>query len=578
MHITHEDLKSVILNTGLIAEDEFDSAKDEAFRSGQHITDVLIGRGDISEEYLVDYLAQFFGVPAVDLKKEELKKEIIEMIPESYAKSHRAIVFDFDKEKNVAKVAMIDPLDLETLEFIKAKFEGLVGLGAQINEHIMTPSGFKHALKQYKKKIGEEFNKIIEENLKQSMEVGIGPGNESDLSRMAEAVPIISILDSILEHAASLGASDIHFEPFEDKFIIRFRIDGIMHEILSLPKQIAPILVARVKVLSNLQIDVHSSPQDGRFRFEAEDQKVDVRVNVMPTFYGEKTEMRLLRGSSRPLSLTELGLSEKDQEIIGDNIKKTHGLILVTGPTGHGKTTTLYAMLHILNTPNVNIVTIEDPVEYEVPRINQTQVNAKAGITFATGLRALVRQNPDIIMVGEIRDAETVDIAINSALTGHLVLSTLHTNDAPTAVPRLVDMNAPPFLLASTLNAVIAQRLVRRICNVCVTSYKPSDDIRQNMQKQMDFAGIGKYKLPEFLYKGKGCKLCNWSGYHGQIGIFEVFNVTEAIRDLVMKQASSDEIKKVAVKEGMVTMFEDGLTKVEAGTTTIEEVLRVIRE
>lgn len=573
MHITHEDLKSVILGTGLITEDEFDSAKEEAFRGGQHITDVLIGRGDISEEYLADYLSQFFKVEVIDLKKQELKKEIIETVPESYAKVHKVIVFDLDKEKNIAKAAMIDPLDLEAQEFLKAKFNG-----AEIIPYMMTPSSLKHALKQYKKRIGEEFNKIIEDNLRESMAAGIGPAAETELSRMAEAVPIVSILDSILEHAASLGTSDIHFEPFEDKFIIRFRIDGIMHEILTLPKQIAPILVARVKVLSNLQIDIHSAPQDGRFRFEAEDQKVDVRVNIMPTFYGEKTEMRLLRGSARPLSMSELGLSEKDQSTIEDNIKKTHGMILVTGPTGHGKTTTLYAMLHILNKPEVNIVTIEDPIEYEVPRINQTQVNAKAGITFATGLRALVRQNPDIIMVGEIRDNETVDISINAALTGHLVLSTLHTNDAPTAIPRLIDMGAPQFLLASTLNAVIAQRLVRRVCNVCVTSYKPADEVRQNIQKQMDFTGLGKYKLPEFLYKGKGCKLCNWSGYRGQIGIFEVFNVSEQIRDLVMKQASADEIKKIAIKEGMTPMFEDGLTKVEVGTTTIEEVLRVIRE
>lgn len=571
MHITHEDLKSVILNTGLVTEGEFDSAKEEAFRSGQMISDVLIGKGNISEEYLIDYLSKFFKVETADLKKMELKKEIIEMLPESYAKSHRVIIFDSDKEKNILKVAMIDPLDLETLEFLRAKFGN-----AQIVSYLMTPSSLKHALKQYKKKIGEEFNKIIEDNLKQSMVSGVSTA--TDLSRMAEAVPIITILDSILEHASSLGSSDIHFEPFEDKFLIRFRIDGIMHEILSLPKQIAPILVARVKVLANLQIDIHTSPQDGRFRFEMEDQKVDVRVNIMPTFHGEKTEMRLLRGSARPLSLNELGLSEENIKTIEENIKKTHGMVLVTGPTGHGKTTTLYAIIHILNQPNVNIVTIEDPVEYEVPRINQTQVNAKAGITFALGLRALVRQNPDIIMVGEIRDNETVDIAVNSALTGHLVLSTLHTNDAPTAIPRLIDMGAPPFLLASTLNVVIAQRLVRKICNVCVSSYKPTEDVRKNIQTQMNFVGVGYYKIPEFLYKGKGCKLCNFTGYRGQIGIFEIFNVGDAIRDLIMKQVSSDEIKKAAIKSGMKTMFEDGLSKVEAGTTTIEEVLRVIRE
>lgn len=576
MHITEQDLKSVIIGTGLVTEDEFVSAKDEAFRSGQTIEDVLIGKGDISEDYMIDYLAGFFRIEVVDLKKVELKKEIIEMLPEAYAKSHKIIIFDVNKDKNILKVAMSDPLDLESLEYLRAKYQGM-----HMIPFIMTPSSFKYALKQYKRKIGEEFNKIIEDNLRQSMvSSGAGaPQTITDLSRMAEAVPIVSILDSILEHAASLGSSDVHFEPFEDKFLIRFRVDGIMHEILSLPKQIAPILVARVKVLSNLQIDIHSSPQDGRFRFELEDQKIDVRVNIMPTFHGEKTEMRLLRGSARPLSLNELGLSERNIITIEDNIKKTHGLVLVTGPTGHGKTTTLYAILHLLNQPNVNIVTIEDPVEYEVARINQTQVNVKAGITFATGLRALVRQNPDIIMVGEIRDNETVDISINSALTGHLVLSTLHTNDAPTAIPRLIDMGAPPFLLASTINVVIAQRLVRKICNVCVTSYKPTEEIRKNIQTQIDYASTEKkYKIPEFLYKGKGCKLCSWTGYRGQIGIFEIFNVTDSVREMIMKQTSSDEIKKIAVRDGMITMFEDGLSKVETGVTTIEEILRVIRE
>lgn len=573
MHITHEDLKSVILGTGLVTEEEYNSSKEEAFRAGQHISDVLIGRGDISEDYLVDYLSQFFKTPIIDLRKIDIKKEAVESIPEAYAKIHRVIIFERDDERKIVKAAMADPLDLETLEYLKAKFWGM-----NVMPFITTQSSLKHGIKQYKKKIGEEFNKIIEENLRQSIAPGAGI-QEADLARMAEAVPIVTILDSVIEHGASLGASDIHFEPFEDKFLVRFRIDGVMHEILSLPKQIAPILVARVKVLCNLQIDIHSSPQDGRFRFEMEDSKIDVRVNVMPTFHGEKTEMRLLRSAARPLSLAELGISEKDIATIEDNIKKTHGMILVTGPTGHGKTTTLYAMLHLLNKPEVNIVTIEDPIEYEVPRINQTQVNVKAGITFATGLRALVRQNPDIIMVGEIRDNETVDIAINSALTGHLVLSTLHTNDAPTAVPRLIDMGAPPFLLSSTLNVVVAQRLVRKICNVCVTSYKITDDIRKDIQTQMQYLNKEKtYKMPEFLYKGKGCKLCNFTGYRGQIGIFEIFNMSDTIKELMMKQASSDEIKKVAIREGMTTMFEDGIAKAEAGTTTVEEVLRVIRE
>ncbi|MDP1892301.1 MAG: GspE/PulE family protein, partial [Gemmatimonadaceae bacterium] len=408
----------------------------------------------------------------------------------------------------------------------------------------------------------------------------LSAGGETDLAKLAEAVPTVTILDNIIEHAIALNASDIHFEPMQKEVLIRYRVDGVLHEILGLHKSIEPILVARVKILANLQIDEHRVPQDGRFRFEIEEGSiVDVRVNVMPVMHGEKVEMRLLKSSARPLTLEELGLSAKAVKIVREEIKKPHGMILVTGPTGHGKTTTLYAVLHILNTSEVNIVTIEDPIEYEIHRVNQTQVNAKAGVTFANGLRSLLRQNPDIIMIGEIRDNETVEIAVHSALTGHLVLSSLHTNDATAALPRLLDMGAPAFLLSSTVNMVIAQRLVRKICASCVESHQTTPEIKRLINAQLALIGDARVKnIPKTIFKGKGCKVCGQTGFQGQIGIFETLSVSDAIRELLLAQKPVGEIRKQAIKEGMTTMFEDGLEKVEKGITTIEEVIRVVRE
>ena len=514
MHITEEKLKLILEKSGLVDEKTFESAKEESLRLNHSIPNVLIGQGIISEDYLVELLTPYFDAKIVDLKKVVISQEILELIPESYAKSKNLVLFEYSKEENLAKVAMIDPLDYEVIEFLRAK------LNVWVEPYFTTFSSLKYGLRQYKKKIGEEFNKVISENIEKSFSV-LG---EPDLVKMAESVPIITILDSIMEHAATLGASDIHFEPLLKDVLVRFRIDGIMQEILGLPIAIAPILVARVKVLANLLIDEHRVPQDGRFKFNLEDSSIDIRVNVMPVFHGEKVEMRLLKSAARPLTLGELGLSNEAIEIIQDEIKKTHGMVLVTGPTGHGKTTTLYAILNILNTSKVNIVTIEDPIEYEVVRINQTQVNLKTGITFANGLRSILRQNPDIIMVGEIRDNETVDIAIHSALTGHLVLSSLHTNDAPSALPRFIDMGAAPFLLASTVNLVIAQRLVRKICSSCIESYPVTSELKKLIMAQLALhpeIEIKPKDIPQRLFRGKGCKICGSSGFHGQIGIFE---------------------------------------------------------
>lgn len=569
MHITEENLKEIFLESGLVTEEDFVAARDESHRSNQSIPNILIGMGLVPEDYYAELISPYYGVPVVNLKKETIEQEVVELIPESYAKSNNIVVFVYDKEKQIVKLAMLDPFDYETIEFVRTK------LGVWVEPYLTMQPSLRYGLKHYNKKIGMKFDEIISENVEQSLVVADG----KDLTKTAVAVPIVTILDNILNHAMSLNTSDIHFEPLEHELLVRFRVDGIMSEILSLPKTIAPILVARVKILGNMQIDEHRVPQDGRFHFEAEDgSSIDVRVSIMPVFSGEKVEMRILKSSARPLTFKDLGFSDGVVKILHEEIKKPHGMILVTGPTGHGKTTTLYAILHVLNTPSVNITTIEDPIEYEFARVNQTQVNVKAGITFANGLRALLRQNPDIIMIGEIRDDETVDIAIHAALTGHLVLSSLHTNDAPSAIPRLLDMGAPAFLLSSTINLVIAQRLVRRICPLCTESYPTTPETTRLIKMQLELVGAEIKNLPGTLYHGRGCNVCGNSGFQGQIGIYEFLRVNENIRELVLRESSVSEIRKTAIGEGMVTMFEDGLDKVERGVTTIEEIMRVAKE
>lgn len=571
MHITKEKLKEIVIESGLVNETDFEVVKEESRRSGQTIPNILIGRGMIPEEYFSELLSPYYDAPIVNLKKEEasIPPEVLELIPEVYAKSKNVVLFAYDEKEGRAKLAMLDPFDYETIEYVRAK------LNTWVDVYLTTFQSLRYGLKQYKKKTGINFDEIISENVEQSLAV-IG---EEDVAKGAVAVPIVTILDNVIDHASSLNASDIHFEPLEKELLVRFRIDGIMQEIVSLPRTIATVLVARVKILAGMQIDEHRMPQDGRFRFDMDDGgAIDVRVNIMPVFHGEKVEMRILRGASRPLTLKDLGMSEKGVAFLSDEVKKPHGMVLVTGPTGHGKTTTLYAILQILNTSSVNITTIEDPVEYEFPRVNQTQVNPKAGITFANGLRALLRQNPDIIMIGEIRDNETVEISIHAALTGHLVLSSLHTNDATSALPRLLDMGAPAFLLSSTINLVIAQRLVRRICSSCTESYPASPEIVRLIKAQMELSGDMSGNIPSTLYRGRGCNVCGNSGFQGQIGIFELFRITDAIRELILREATVGEVRKKAIEDGMDTMFEDGLDKVERGITTIEEILRVVKE
>jgi len=571
MRVEPQQLKAFLLDANLVTESQFESAQKYAQKTGQWVGDVLVSRGLIKQEELIRLEAYILGIPFVNLEKETIPPEILKIIPEPIARSHNIVAFR--KKGRELEVAMLDPNDLLTIEFIKKK------ANLKILPRLTTPQSIKHVLKQYQKKSAGEIKTIKEEEKVEEKE---------ELEKAAKELPIIKIVDTLLKHAILQRASDVHIEPMEKEVLVRYRIDGILHDVMTLPVQVSSGIVARIKVLSKLKLDEHRLPQDGRFKIETEDYKYSVRVSILPVFNGEKIVMRLLPESAKAFTLEELGFRGEALERVQHSLRRPVGMILVTGPTGSGKTTTLYAMMEILNTPQVNISTIEDPIEYRMPRINQTQVNPKIGLTFAAGLRSLVRQDPDIIMVGEIRDNETASLAVNAALTGHLVLSTLHTNSAAGAVSRLIDMKVEPFLISSTLNVIIAQRLVRRLCAnkekyflkkpelKDLQNYCDLDRILKILKKEKIVkARQGWHNIP--FYRPKASKECP-EGYQGRCGIYEVLEVTETIKELIMKRASSDEIQKQAQQEGMLTMVEDGFIKAAQGITSIEEVLRVIAE
>jgi type IV pilus assembly protein PilB len=582
MRVEPQQLKAFLLDAGLVTEKQFDRALKKAQKTGKKVGEVLVGEGLLSQEQLIKLEAYILGIPFVNLEKEIVPPEVLRIIPEPIARSHNIVAFR--KKGQNLEVAMLDPEDLQTIEFIKKK------ANLKILPRLTTPDSIKNVLRQYEKTLEAEFGEIIRkeaEVIKPIVEEEVVEEKE-ELRKVAEELPVIRIVDTLIKHAILQRASDIHIEPTEKEVLVRYRIDGILRDAMTLPRQTHSGIVARIKVLSNLKLDEHRLPQDGRFKVEAEEYRYSIRVSVLPVFDGEKIVMRLLPETAKAYTLEGLGLRDQALELVQENLRKPVGMILVCGPTGCGKTTTLYAMMEILNTPAVNISTIEDPIEYRMPRINQTQVNPKIGLTFASGLRALVRQDPDIIMVGEIRDNETAGLAINAALTGHLVLSTLHTNTAAGALPRLIDMKAEPFLISSTLNLVIAQRLVRRLCKE-KEKYKLSQSEIKNLQKYCDLDRILKILREEKLakprqtikdlifYRPKPSKECP-EGYKGRIGIFEVLPVTETIKELIVKGATSDQIQEQAQKEGMRTMIEDGFVKACQGITSIEEVLRVIIE
>lgn len=558
MKIAIDKFKKILVESGFISEKDFDEAAQASLDLGKPIEDILVFRGLISEDALGRLIAEHLNVPYANLSRQVIPEDTLIKIPEKLARTYRMVAFDKDDYR--VKVAMEDPSDFEALEFAKRQ------TGMQIIPHFASTNDIRKALGQYRRNIRADFDKVITENIKKT-------SPEEDLLKAAETLPVIKILDTIVEYAIAERASDIHIETFAEEIIVRFRIDGILIDIIKLPRGIEAALVARVKILCNLKIDEHRIPQDGRYKYMLDEDIIGLRISIIPGFYGENVVMRLLPETSRPLSLEELGLTGYGLKVVKRNIIKPYGMILVTGPTGCGKTTTLYSTLNILNTVKVKICTIEDPIEYGIKRVTQIQVQPKANLDFAAGLRALLRHDPDIIMVGEIRDRETAEIAVHAALTGHLVLSTLHTNDASGAIPRFLDMGVEGYLLASTVNLVIAQRLVRKICPACLVEYQPDEDTL-NLLKQDYGVNVTKQKF----YKGRGCKECGNRGYKGRIGIYETLTVTDAIKRLIGTRTSSDAIQKQAVDEGMVTMLEDGFDKVSAGLTSLEEVLRAIRE
>jgi len=570
--ISEEEIKKVLLVQKVITETDWEDAKKNASRRRRAIEEVLIERGFFNEQFLYELLGDLIKIPYANLRKIKLEPEIINLLDEKIARSSQAIPFALEQDK--IKVAFVNPLKKDGVEAVTQ------ALKKPILPYLTSSKNFFFAAHLYEKNITEELHEIINQKFKQVQ----GTPSQLDL-------PIIQIVDVILEYALFDQASDIHIEALPDAVVIRFRIDGELHDKVELPAEVHDAIVARIKILSNLKIDEHRVPQDGRFSFALEGQEESVRVSVIPAFYGEKIVMRLMTDDAQNFSLDNMGFSEKNIAIMNRQVTKPFGMILVVGPTGSGKTTTLYSILNILNTEEVNICTIEDPIEYGVHRVNQTQVNPAAGYDFANGLRALLRQDPDIIMIGEIRDNKTAQISVRAGLTGHLVLSTLHTNNAAGVPPRLLDMEVEPFLVASTLNVVIAQRLVRRICLKCIESYQLSNEEIQALSKEFDLEKmLQRFKELQWIeqkftkfaelnfYKGKGCKYCHQSGYAGRISVMEILENTPEIQKAIIKNLSSNEIQEIAVKNGMVTIFEDGLQKALLGTTSIAEVLSIKRE
>ncbi len=554
------DLKELLIKNKYISNEEYEKLEDKSKQIGSSIEELIIGRNIITEDKLGELVTEEFSIPHISLIHKSIDPDTVKIIPEKIAIEKKIIAFE--KTPSELKIGMTNPRDINTLEFIKK------GTGYIIDPYFITEKSFFEGLKMYKTSIKEELKNIIEKNEKETK----GLKGED-----AEALPIINITDTILEYAKTMGASDIHIEPLEEKAIIRYRIDGILHDQATYSIDIHKAVIARIKILSNLKIDEHRLPQDGRFKISIDNQFISFRISIMPVYFGEVLVARLLEDNAKSYNLEALGFRGRDLEIIKDSIKRTVGMILVTGPTGSGKSTTLYTILSQLNTPEVNLDTIEDPIEYSMPRVNQTQVNTSIGLTFASGLRSFLRQDPDIIMVGEIRDNETADISINAAMTGHLVLSTLHTNDASGAIPRLIDMQIESFLVASTLNVVIAQRLVRKLCNTCKKEYSMDSKVLKILEEQYKKKGVDKKITNTKFYQAVGCEYCT-NGYKGRIGIYEILQVDDEMKSLITHKATSEEIQKMAQEKGMSLMVEDGLAKAIEGITSIEEVLRVIKE
>ncbi|HLP86459.1 MAG TPA: GspE/PulE family protein [Candidatus Paceibacterota bacterium] len=585
MHVDEKTIISLLNDSGLVTKTDISVAVKKSKETNESIGSILVSSGKLTEKDWSKIESIALGIPFVNLEGEKIDPNVLTLIPEPIARNNNIIAYKKTDEN--LEVAMLDVENFPVIDFIKKK------VGLRILPRLTSPASIKFALNQYKKSLQADFEDIIKKEtglIKPVLEKGTSydEKTEKELKALAEDLPIVKIVDTLISHAILQGASDIHIEPCEDSLVIRYRIDGILHDAMVLSKDTSSGIAARIKVLSNLKLDEKRLPQDGRFKIINEQGNVSFRVSTLPTYFGEKIVIRILRENAKGFTLESLGFHGEGLERIHDGMKKRTGMLLCAGPTGSGKTTTLYTMLDILNTPDVNISTIEDPIEYQMARINQTQTKSEIGLTFANGLRTLLRQDPDIIMVGEIRDGETASLAVNASLTGHLVLSTIHTNSAAGAIPRMIDMGVEPFLIVSTVKTVIAQRLVR-VLSSSKEKYLLSDTEISALGKVVDlermltFLKVEKvvdlnatWKTVPF-YKPKPSEESK-DGYKGRLGIHEVMAVTSTIKEMILKGASVDELERTAKEEGMMTMIEDGIFLAAQGITSTEEVLRVVSE
>lgn len=559
-------IEDILFKQGLLTSDQMSALKLESINSGQPIDKIIISHNLIPLDKIIQAKAQILNVPFVKLEGKAISADILNLIPEPAARRYRLI--PFEKSKDEVWVAMEDPLDIQIIQFVEKRS------GMRVKPFLaLTADILKAISDQYSQNLTTDVTSALREVASVKVEEKTAEGAE-----IIREQPVSNIINQLLEYAIKVRASDIHIEPQEDRTRVRYRIDGILQEKILLPKGVHDALISRVKILSVLKIDEKRLPQDGRFTFTFGQNIVDLRISTIPTVFGEKVVMRLLPKTTVAPTLLELGLRGVSLKALESQLLRTHGIILICGPTGSGKTTTLYSILTKISTTKVNVVTIEDPVEYQIPGVNQVQVNPTIGLIFASALRSFLRQDPNIIMVGEIRDTETAELAIQAALTGHQVFSTVHTNTAAGAPPRLLDMGVEPFLLTSALYAVVGQRVVRKICSHCKIEFDAPSEVAENIKLVLGNFIPASQSVGMKLFKGQGCRFCGNTGYLGRIGIFEVLVVTNEIAKLVLEHASSSTIEEAAVKAGMITMKQDGYLKVLEGVTTMEEVLRVAQD
>ncbi|MDR7433832.1 MAG: type II secretion system ATPase GspE [Armatimonadota bacterium] len=559
--ISAKSIGEILLDQGFISRQQLETALAMQRRSGGHLGTILLEMGAITERQLAKALGIQWGLPYVDLSAVDIDPETVKLIPHSLAQRHKVIAIARMNDR--LRLAIADPLNVIALDDVR------LVTGLEVDPVVAAPEDIQQAIARFYG-LGVDMEEVVRQVAIQEVN-GEERTEEITVERlrtMVEEAPLVRLVNLIISQAILDGASDIHIEPHRQGIQVRYRIDGVLHDVMAPPKQLQAAIISRIKIMASMDIAERRVPQDGHIHLVVEGREYDLRVSTLPTVYGEKVVLRILDQASMRLNLSRLGMTVDTLTKWEALISKPYGMILVCGPTGSGKTTTLYATLNKLNIPEKNIVTVEDPVEYQLPRINQVQVNPRAGITFANGLRSILRQDPDIIMVGEIRDRETAEIAIQASLTGHLVLSTIHTNDAPGATTRLIDMGIEPFLITSSLIGVLAQRLVRTICESCKESYAPPPEAL----RRLDLEGTKEI----LLYRGKGCDRCRGTGYKGRTGIFELMVMDEEIAELVLRNRSLAEIRQKAISRGMRTLREDGIRKLLEGTTTVEELLRVV--